>query len=111
MTSSVIGHWAFVLGILLAVIVGFGGSIPAFTTILFVLGLIVGFLNVTERESTPFLVAVIALLTIGIAGLGAVPYLGWLGPIINNVIAFVTAAGLIVAIKQVLSIARRGETQ
>jgi len=109
MNLVTIGHWAFVLGMVLSIIAGFGGEIPALTTILVVLGLVVGFLNVTEKESTAFLVGVIALLVIGLAGLGAVKYVGQLVPILNNVIAFVAAAGLVVAIKQVLGIAKKSE--
>lgn len=106
-----IGHWAFVLGLVLAVIAGLGGDIPALTATLFVLGLIVGFLNVTEKESTPFLVGVIALLIIGLTGMqtAGIRYITWLVPILGNVFAFVGAAGLVVAIKQVLAIAKKAE--
>ena len=97
------GHWALIIGIIIAVLAGFA-TIPYLTIILMVLGLIVGFLNINEKESTPFLVAVIALLVIGVAGL----QLGRLTPlvvgILNNFLAFVGAAGLIVALKQVLSV-------
>ncbi len=104
-----IGHWAFVLGLVLAVIAGFGGEIPALAAVLVVLGLIVGFLNVTEKESTSFLVGVIALLLVGTTGLGVVRYATWLVPILNNIVAFVAAAGLVVAVKQVLTIAKKAE--
>lgn len=104
-----IGHWAFILGLVLSVIAGLGGDIPSLTTILFVLGLIVGFLNITEKESAAFLVGVIALLVIGLAGLETIVYAGWLIPVLNNVIAFVAAAGLVVAVKQVLYIAKKAE--
>ena len=109
MNLVAIGHWAFILGLIISVIAGFGGQIPALMTILVILGLIVGFLNVTERESTAFLVGVIALLLIGLASLGTVGYIGWMVPILTNVVAFVSAAGLVVAIKQVLFIAKRSE--
>ena len=109
MNLANIGHWAFVLGLILSAIAGLGGEVPALITTLVVLGLVVGFLNVSERESTPFLIAVIALLVIGVAGLGVVKYVGWLVPILNNVIAFVGAAGLVVAVKQVLTMAKRSE--
>jgi len=99
------GHWALIIGIILAVIAGFT-VIPALPVILFVLGLIVGLLNIKEKESTPFLVAAIALLLIGVAGL----QLGGLTPIVasilNNFIAFMAAAALVVAIKQVLAVAK-----
>jgi hypothetical protein len=104
-----IGRWAFVLGLLLSFIAGLGGEIPSLGAVLFVLGLIVGLLNVAERESTHFLVGVITLLIVGTAGLGVVKYTGWLVPILNNIVAFVAAAGLVVAVKQVLGIAKKGE--
>lgn len=106
-----IGHWAFVLGLVLAVIAGFGGEIPALMTVLVILGLIVGFLNVTEKESTNFLVAVIALLLVGTAGLEVLwyGYAEWLAPILSNIVAFVGTAGVVVAVKQVLGIAKKTE--
>jgi len=100
-----IGHWALIIGMILAVLAGFT-AVPALPVILFVLGLIVGFLNIKEKESTPFLVAVIALLLIGVAGL----QLGRLTPVVvsilNNFITFVAAAGLVVALKQVIAIVK-----
>jgi len=105
MDSVEIGRWALVIGIILAVVAGFA-VIPALSAVLFVLGLIVGFLNIKEKESTSFLVAVIALLLIGVAGL----QLGRLTPVVvsilNNFIAFLAAAGLVVALKQVLAIVK-----
>lgn len=108
MNLTLIGHWAFVIGLILAILAGFI-AVPYIVTVLFVLGLIVGFLNVAEKESTPFLVAVITLLLIGMAGL----WLGQLaGPaltnILNSFVAFVAAAGLVVAVKQVLAVAKKG---
>lgn len=103
MNATILGHWALIIGMLLAIIAGFA-AIPSLPAVLFVLGLIVGFLNVKEKESTPFLVAVIALLLIGVAGLqlgGPV-----LSSILNNFIAFMAAAALIVALKQVLAVAK-----
>lgn len=103
MNMTVLGHWALIIGILLAIVAGFT-EITYLPTILFFLGLIVGFLNIKEKESTPFLVAVITLLIIGVAGL----QLGGniLVSILNNFIAFMAAAGLIVALKQVLTTAK-----
>jgi hypothetical protein len=103
MNATFLGHWALIIGIVLAVIAGFT-AIPSLPVVLFILGLVVGLLNIKEKESTPFLVAVIALLLIGVAGLqigGEVTAL-----ILNNFIAFMAAAGLIVALKQILSVAK-----
>ncbi len=106
--TPAVGRWAFVIGVAIAFLVGLApiGTIPLAGAMLFILGLLVGLLNITERDSTPFLVAVIALLVIGVAGL----QVGALTPIISDVltqfVAFVSAAGLVVAIKQTLAYAR-----
>ncbi len=103
-----IGHWSFIGGLVLAVLAAFV-QVPYLALVLFVLGLVVGFLNIKEKESAPFLIAVIALLVIGVAGL----QLGQLTPVIsdilNNFIAFISAAGLVVAIKQVLDVGPAGQ--
>lgn len=103
-----IGHWSFIGGLVLAVLAAFI-QVPYLALILFILGLAVGFLNIKEKESTPFLIAVIALLVIGVAILQnaqlgqATPFLE---VVFNNFTAFVAAAGLVVAIKQVLVVGR-----
>jgi len=103
MNPTILGHWVLIIGMILAVIAGFT-AIPSLPIVLFILGLIVGFLNIKEKESTSFLVAVIALLLIGVAGLqlGGVV----VASILNNFIAFMAAAGLVVALKQVLAVAK-----
>lgn len=105
MDLAFLGQWAFIIGIILAVLAGFA-QIPSLPVILFILGLIVGFLNVGGKESTPFLVAVIALIVIGVAGLQMAGWTAIFASILNNFLAFVAAAGLVVAIKQILSTAK-----
>jgi len=107
MNSLKIGHWAFIVGLILAVISPFV-NIPYTAPLLFILGLIVGFLNVQERESSGFLVAVIALLAVGVSGLQLGALTATVAAILEGLIALVSPAGLIVGIKQVLSIGRAG---
>lgn len=104
--TPAIGHWAFVIGVIISLLVGMAVEIPGAGTVLFVLGLLVGLLNVTEKDSTPFLVGVIALLLIGVAGLQLLALTDVISNILNQFISFVSAAGLVVAIKQVLTYAR-----
>lgn len=107
MDMATVGHWAFIIGIVLAVLAGFV-SIPSVLLILFILGLIVGFLNVTEAESTPFLVAVTALLVMGV-GLSMLGNLAsTVEAILQNFISFVSAAALVVALKQVIAVGQGG---
>ena len=81
--------------------------------------LIVGFLNIREEHTIKFLVAVSALLLLGIGSLSAVTVLtGLLGTlstqvnlyislIFGNFIAFVGAAGLVVAIKAIVETTKK----
>ena len=106
--DSKIGHWAFIIGILLAVIAGLvpAWQTPTITWILVVIGLIVGLLNIQAKETTEFLVAAITLLIVGSAG--AIPALGVIVlSILANIVAIVAPAALIVALKAVYALANR----
>jgi hypothetical protein len=102
-----VGKWAFVVGILLSILAGFW-SIPNLALVLAILGLIVGFLNISSSEVQAYLIAVIALLLIGTAAIqslsAAGEFVGTIQTMINNVIAFVAASGLVVALRVVLSL-------
>ena len=102
---TTIGHWALIIGLVLAIIAGFT-TIPSLTVILFVLGLVIGFLNIQEKENVPFLVAVIALLLIGVAGLQLGRLTDVVGAVLENFIALVAAAGLVVSVRQIIALAK-----
>ncbi len=108
------GQWAFMIGVLIAVVIGlFSSRLGAdlggwLVLLLVVLGLIVGFLNVTEKETTPFLIAAAALLITGTAGdnLSIIPTLGsYLQGIVEAIAVFVTPAAIVVALKAIQSLA------
>ena len=103
--NNSIGKWAFLIGIMVAILAALITSISASTIllILFILGIVVGLLNIAEKDTTKFLIAVIALLVIGVGSLNALSILGtiksYLTSMLGNFISFVGAAGLIVSIK------------
>lgn len=108
MKEATVGKWAFILGIILAVLVGFV-AVPYTALILMVLGLIVGFLNVEGNEAEKYLIAAVALLVIGIGGVQAMATLGitvydWVQSIMSNFIAFVGASALVVSIKTIVKL-------
>jgi len=116
-SGSKIGHYAFIAGVLLAFIVGlFPNAIGATNVqmgviiVLVLLGLIVGFLNITGGETTQFLVATIALMGGG-AALGGIKVIPLVGDLIYNVLlyiaVFVAPAALVVALKTIYSLAER----
>jgi len=94
-----IGNWAFIVGVLLAIIAGFV-AIPQITLILVVLGVIVGLLNVSAKETEGFLLAAIALGIAGSANLSSIPGVGpALTALLGNVRVLVAPAIVIVALK------------
>ena len=106
---GMVGKWAFIIGLALAIIAGLLIDIypiPSLALILVILGLIVGFLNIAEKDTVKLLVAIIALTGIGAAALAVIGDAitvidGYLLGILTNIITFAGAAGLIVAIKAI----------
>jgi len=106
-----VGHYAFLAGILLALLAGLiKDFLPADTTslILVILGLVVGFLNVTAKETVEFLVAAVALMLAGAANLTIIPGMGvYLQAILNYIVVFVAPAAVVVAFKGIYALADR----
>jgi len=101
-----LGKWAFIAGLVIAIGAGLGFSQPWFGWVLAILGLIVGFMNVSGSESFRFLVAAIALIVAANA-IGGLPYVGgYATSIIANLIAFLSAAVLVVALKSLFELTK-----
>lgn len=104
-----IGSYAFLIGIGLAILAGiFSNVIPAgtLTLVLVVLGLVVGFINVTDHEVQAFLIASIALIAAGNADLSSIPAIGgYLTAIVDKITVFVAPAALVVALKAIKNMA------
>ena len=93
-----IGAILFLLGVGVAVIAAFMGDLPFTAVVLAVTGIVVGFLNVTAKESLTYLVATVAVvLTSGT--LAALPAIGgFVEAILVNIAAFSGAAALVVGL-------------
>jgi hypothetical protein len=107
-----IGSWSFLLGVLIAVIAGIispGGVTTTATSILILLGLIAGFLNVTQKETTGFLLASVSLVIVTAFGGAALGEVATIGPYLEGILAailtFVIPAAIIVALKSIYSLA------
>ena len=116
--TTIYGSYAFFLGVVIAVIMGIAGAattlaadtIAAVAAVLVILGAIVGLLNISEKEVTPFLIAAIALGVVGITGayFTAIPYIGtYLSGIVIYLAMFIAPAAVIVAIKEVWDFASK----
>jgi hypothetical protein len=108
-----LGNWAFIVGVIVAIIAGLFGTdiIPFTASILVVLGIVVGFMNIGTKKKSEFLIAAVALMVAGAASLSALNVLptigGWLIGIVTNVIVFVAPAALVVALQDVYNLAAK----
>ena len=99
-----LGWWAFLIGLVVVVISGFMQRPESWLWVLVVLGLAVGYLNISDREATKFLVASIALMLAGSANLQML----WqpLGNMLTSLVVLVAPAALVVGIKTVYEAAK-----
>ena len=100
-----VGKYAFILGILVAIVAGISEQAWA-PGALAVLGVVVGFLNITADETRSFLLASIALMMTATA-MESIPAIGEaINPFVSNIVAFIGAAVFVVAIKTLLEVTR-----
>lgn len=110
MDTQKIGGWTFLLGISIAVIAGLVGSYAQIlATVLVVLGLVVGLLNISSKEVNDFLIAAIALsvLAVSSGGLALIPAVGtYLAAMVGYIATFMAPAALVVALKSIIESAK-----
>ncbi len=116
--AGMIGFWAFIVGLIIAVVVGIMAALgmatafmPAVIIILIILGLIIGFLNITAKEIVLFLVATIALIVVG--GVFAPLKTFGIGAMLDSILALIATlmapAAIVAAIKALWSVGKPGD--
>jgi|TARA_Y100000310_G_C20571674_1_gene758365 hypothetical protein len=107
-----IGTLLFGFGAALAVAGGLiypGGLNTILSSVLIALGIIVGMLNVTLRETNSFLLATVSLVVMSALGgavLSQVPSIGiYVEGILLSILTFILPAGIIVALRTVYRLA------
>jgi len=122
--ENTLGAWAFLIGVILAILIGITSStlipIPTLAkysssiyAILAILGIIVGFMNVTNKDSQTFLIAGAVLVIVSKMGMdsvtGSLIGIG-VGNVMTSVfgalLALFVPATIIVALKTVFGIAK-----
>lgn len=104
--SISIGRWAYLVGLVVSILAGFV-VISSAPSILFIVGLLVGLLNVSEEESHDFLVAVLSLVVVGLAGSQVFADGGTVSTILANFVAFASASALVVALRTILGTVKK----
>ena len=112
--NNYLGSASFLFGAGIAIITGliFPGTTSALlTSLLILLGIIVGFLNITTKETNAFLVAAVSLVLVSALGgavLGPITFVGeYLKSILESILTFVMPATIIVALKAIYSLAEK----
>ncbi len=100
------GKWAFLLGVLLAMIFASLGTMrPEVVSVLVVIGLIVGLLNVNSEEVRAFLLSGIALIIASAFGQNSIGVFPILERMLDALLIIFVPATIVVAIKNVFTIA------
>ena len=110
-----IGHYSFIGGVIIAIVLGlFAANLGTATvwlvSLMVLLGLIAGFLNVTGKETKEFMMVATVLIIAAFAGgasgtLGQVEMIGqYIQGIFDNILAFVVPATVVVGLKDIWSL-------
>ena len=106
MNTAKMGKWAFIIGLVIAVLAGLFFQPTWAIWVLAILGVIVGFLNVTVEDTRGFLLAAIAF-TLSATALNTIPIVGTaFSLVLPFVVAFVAGATIVVAFKELFQTAQ-----
>lgn len=113
--SALVGSWSFLIGLVLAVLLGLGlGGAYSGTLlwVVFLLGIVVGLLNITHDETTSFMTSGTILVLVSFLGASvvesvSVPYVSSLANLLKGILTLFVPATIIVALKSVFQLARR----
>jgi len=104
---DVLGKWSFLIGVVLAVILGALGSVSGtWAMVLVVIGIVIGLLNVADKEVSPFLMSGAVLIIASALGGNLMSNLPYIGSILDALLVIFVPATVIVAVKNVFSLAR-----
>jgi hypothetical protein len=104
---AMVGSWAFVILLVIAIIAGFMGMTgDNIVLALVVLGLIVGLLNISAKEVGLFLIAAIAFI-VSATSLSSLPVGGgMITAIFGNIATAISPAAAVVALKAIYVLAK-----
>jgi hypothetical protein len=109
--KNLIGAWAFLIGVILAIVLGLfstylGTNSTYILWILVVLGIIVGLLNITGKESSKFLLVSLALVIVSYMGQGVLGIIPQIGSILSALLVLFVPATIIVALRNLFDLAK-----
>jgi MFS family permease len=118
--ENVLSAWAFLIGIVLAILGGvlsalFGNLHPLFLGLLLLLGLLIGFIGVAPNDVDKFLMSAVSLVIVsfaGSAGVRNIEFLNWeIGNVVSStlgaLLVLLVPATIVVAVRSLFSISQR----
>ena len=108
-SGNMLGSWSFLIGVILAVLVGIFGSPNSAVTayVLVILGILIGLLNIADEEVHPFLISGAILVLVATLGQTVLESITYVNTILESLVALFVPATIIVALKHVFTLARR----
>jgi hypothetical protein len=116
--ENLVGAYAFLVGVILAVVFGLfndrlSGMSESFYSVLVLIGLIVGFMNTSERDMQSFLLASVSLVIVGGLGIEPLKYIAlgnfvvdMLRNVLESLLLMFVSATIVVALKSVFAMAK-----
>lgn len=105
--KDILGKWAFFIGFILAIVLGLLGPITGtWLIVLVIIGLLVGLLNIGDKEVTPFLMSGIALIIASALGGTVMSSVDVISSVLDALLVVFVPATVIVAIKNIFTLAR-----
>ena len=105
--GNLLGSWAFVIGVILALVIGFFGPLNVVLVyVLMTLGVLVGLLNIADKEATPFLMAGTVLVIVSAFGQSVVGVAVLAERLLQSISIMFVPATIVVALKHVFGLAR-----
>jgi hypothetical protein len=120
MASQKIGNYAFLAGIVIALVMGVAGGLGLLQSVgayiplvMVVLGLIIGLMNIHDKHISDFLIATIAIILVGGTAAGLLTLNEVVTPlgticqmIVGYIVALAAPAALVVGLKQIFNLAK-----
>lgn len=103
--TNLLGAWAFLIGVILALIFGFVEPFSGLTLVLAIIGIAIGLLNIADIEIQPFLFGGLTLVIVSALSGNVFVEVDFLARTFTNLLAIFVPATIIVALKSVFKIA------
>ena len=117
-----LGNYSFIIGAVIAIVLGLAGQqllgtlVPWLQLLLVLLGLTVGFLNISGKETREFLWVTVALVIVAYAGSSQIntwkdiQFIGnYLKGVFDSILAFVIPASVVASLKEIWRLAKGSE--